>query len=380
VSERSVVFATNHDMGSAAAMAPSLRKMREMGWRVIVFAVPDSPAFLFFTQASFEPRTPASYGFDGCTVETMTEILRTEAPDLVLVGIAVTDEGSEKRTLEAAIEMDIASAVIVETWPHRWLAVYGERDLPLYRRASLVMVPDEISTEHLILQGFNPRATVATGNPSEDGFAANIANRVMCRRETRERLGISESAIVIQWSMSLDLDDPEQDRPGHSEWMGFSEAESVREFLNAIRAVGNSEVVGIIRQKPTHGSERVRRMIEDICPQVIFDNGPQTGIPMLLASDVVCGAVTMMVQNAAKLGIPGVFYFPDLPEERDPMIANRLNLTIPMYRRGELRELILSASDGQSLVKRLTARTQPIKLPTDATDRVVRAIGSACRT
>ena len=225
------LFATNHDMGSASAMAPALQKLKLMGWEIVTFALQDAPAFQIFSQANLDPQTPLSYGFDECASDAMDRILRLITPDLVLVGVSVSETGSEKLALRSALKANIPTAFIVETWPHRWLDVYGKRDVPLYRQASIAMVTDEVSSQYMISCGFPQDILAVTGNPSEDGFAANIAKRDAYRRETREAFHIPQDAIVIQWSMALDLDDPEQDKPGHSEWMGFSERESVREFL-----------------------------------------------------------------------------------------------------------------------------------------------------
>lgn len=360
------IFATNHDMGSAQAMVPALRKLKEMGLEVVTSAIPEAPAFGVFTAAGFEPKMPS---FDS--------MFLTDRPDLVLVGISVNDQGSEKLVLRAALDAEVPTAFIVETWPHRWLEVYGARDLPLYTRADLAMLPDDVSCEHMVSMGFNRTALAATGNPSQDSFATFAKDRVRHRAEMRDRLRIPEEAVVIQWSVALDLDDPEQDKPGHTEWSGFCEKDSIKEFLTAIREVNVEKplrkVVGVIRQKPTHGSTLVRGLIRDICPEVIFDNGRETGIPLILASDIVCGPVTMMVQNAAMLGVPGVFYLPDLCKP-DPMIANKIGFTIPKYTRGDLRRLIRDAGHTMNLVETLHKSVRPIHLPTDATDRVVEEI------
>jgi hypothetical protein len=355
-------------MGSAQAMAPALLVLKQEGWDVVTFAIKEAPALGVFEAAGLPTMSPSD-----------TQIILAEHPDLVLVGISVQDDGSEKVVFRAALERGVPVAVIVESWPHRWLDKYGERDLPLYRQASLTLLVDEFSCEHMVSQGFKRETLVATGNPSQDAFAALKNDRAKHRREMRERFGIEENAILLMWSVALDLDDPAQDRPEHSEWSGFRESDSIAEFLEAMRDVRHADVIrpvrGVIRQKPSHGSTRVRQMVADICPEVIFDNGRETGNPLLLASDVVVGPVTMMVQNAAMLGIPGVFYLPDLCIP-DPMIANTLGFTIGMYRRGDLRKLVFDAGRDADFVAKLQSRVRPIELPTDATEKVASAIRS----
>ncbi|MBI4138607.1 hypothetical protein HY479_00460 [Candidatus Uhrbacteria bacterium] len=381
------LFATNHDMGSAQAMAPALHVLQQQGSEVVAFVNGATLRPQDHPDVSQEelPEAPASQIFRAAGLDTRTiqgdsdlrSMIASEKPDLVLVGISAPDYGSEKMALKAAIELGIPVAFIVETWPHRWLEVYEQRDIPLYRQAGLGLLWDQFSCDHMKSQGFDSTLFVATGNPSQDAFAALKNDRAKHRAAMRDRFRIPEDAVLIQYSTALSLDDPEEDKPGHREWSGFSEADSVREYLTAMRDVASEnapyKVRGVIRQKPSFSGVRVQEMIREICPAVIYDNSRETGNALLLASDIVVGSMTLMIQNAAMLGVPGAFYLPDLCTP-DPMISNRLGFTIPMYARGDLGQLIRDAAYRPDHLKEFTRKVRPIDLPLDATGNVVTAI------
>ncbi len=394
---RRTVFATNHDMGSAQAMIPALLALRQEGYEIRTFAqhqgpLPDDPTDPFSTPPTGQPQTPAYEIFEAaglaptclrshkslvCDANFMSRVFRAIDPSVVLVGVSTQDDGSEKAALIAAKQAKIPVVVIIESWPHRWLEAYGNRDAGLYQQADAILLPDEISRKHMLEYGFKSKQLFVTGNPAQDSFVGHTLKRDAYRAAMRQRLGISNEAVLVQWAVSLDLDDPAQDRPDHPEWCGFSEVDSLTEFLRAMSSLEGSgspvDVRGVIRQKPTHGSARVRRLIEEYCPSVSFDNERTTGIPLLLASDVVCGAVTLMIQQAAMLGVLGVHYLPNL-DRPDPMITNHFGLTLPRYQRGDLRNLIKTLAERPGYAAELWSKVQPFNLPTDATERVVTAI------
>lgn len=399
---RRTVFATNHDMGSAQAMVPALLALRQEGYEVRTFAqhrgsLPDdptdpfstppsghvqTPAYGVFEDAGLEPECLQTYRESVCDADFMKGLFHTIDPSVVLVGVSTQDDGSEKAALIAAKQAGIPVVAIIESWPHRWLEVYGNRDIALYQQANAILLPDELSRKHMLERGFKRERLFVIGNPAQDSFLEHALKRDEHRSMMRQRLGVPNEAILVQWAVSLDLDDPAQDRPDHPEWCGFSEAESLKEFLRTLSSLEGSgspmDVRGVIRQKPTHGFVRVRQLIEEYCPSVSFDNDRTTGIPLLLASDIVCGAVTLMVQQAAMLGVLGVHYFPNL-NRPDPMITNRIGLTLPRYQRGDLRNLIKTLAERPGYAAELQSQVQPLILPTDATERVVTAIREFAR-
>lgn len=350
------------DFGGAQAALPVLQHLYVSGeWRIRLFTQEGSPASLVYKSSPISIVTGNDFDFGA------------EMPDVVLTGIACADVEAGKAALQFAVQNAIPSAVLLETWPNRWLDVYKHRDRVLYTRASEIMVPDYLSVNILSEQGFRAERIVATGNPTNDIIAELARERAKYRTEIRCKHQIPLAATVALFVTTIDLDDEANNSPHHPEWLGRKEEDVVREYLEAIRDTKGA-VYGLIRQKPGHGTRRVKELIDEICPTASsLDNDPyKMGVPCLLAADVVFGVATLAVQNAAMLGIPAVYYLPDLCKE-DPMITNKIGVTIPFYNSGEMGEVIRSLAT-PGVVSCLRRQMTKIELPRDATANVVREI------
>jgi len=374
------LFATNHDVGSAQAMIPVLSQLKARGDAVLTFSVQDAPAGVAFQLAGLGPLIQSP---ELVNLQTIRSILEVEKPDAILVGVSNKDDGSEKLALQAAVEMGIPSLVVLETWPKAWMDLRGSRDIPLYTRASCVCVPDSVSREILLKSGFAEARIAVTGNPCHDDLAEFKRERQALRSEYRSRLGLPQDAVVFLWCVTYDLDDPAMNTPDYVGWLGIREEELALEFLTSMRdycCLGDPPLHAFLRQKPSYRSDRVRQLIADTCPAVAFDNAnDRRGIPALLAADIVAGHSTIVIQTAALLGIPAVYYMPKLTRD-DPMVTNALGLTAPMYREGQLRELIRElASDPAKTIGDIRSQMRSMDLPENAAGNVVEEIDRRLR-
>jgi hypothetical protein len=77
------------------------------------------------------------------------------------------------------------------------------------------------------------------------------------------------------------------------------------------------------------------------------------------------------LHQAAKLGVPGVFYQPGATAETDDQMTNRLGITKPLYERGALRELILDIARDPSALGRLKVELHPATIERGSTGRII---------
>lgn len=361
-------------------MIPVLSRLKSRGDAISTFAVEGAPAGTAFKLAGLEPRIQSS---EQTNLRSMRLILDAEKPEAILVGVSGNDDGSEKLALQVAVEAGIPSFVVLETWPKAWIDIRGARDVPLYSKVTCVCVPDRMSFEILMGSGFVAAQIAVTGNPCNDDLAEFKRERQVLRSDYRSRLGLPQDALVFLWCVTYDLDDPAMNTPDYVGWLGIREEELVMEFLTSMRDYrqhGDRQLCAFLRQKPSYRSDCIRRLIADICPTVAFDNAnDRRGIPALLAADIVAGHSTIVIQTAALLGIPAAYYMPKLTRE-DPMVTNALGITVPMYREGQLREMIRGlATDSAKTIKDVRSCMRNPEFPADATGNVIREIDRVLR-
>lgn len=378
------LFVTSTDLGGSQAIVPILEPLQAQGWEVVVFAEPSSAAHAFYRSKGFEPRDFASYGYRTPDIQAMRVVLAEENPSLVLASISSESRSTDRFALDAAQRENIPCVAIVETWPEVWLARYGDRDATLYRKADRLLVPDDVSVDIARRYGFDPNRVAITGNPADDALAdqrAQLANR---RRIAREMFGFPPDALVIAWFGTFDLDNPAHRGESFEGKFGFSEADAYREFLLAIneaRPIAEKkgrELRGLFRQKPTYGRQGLLEIHREIECRVMRDDHKDGPMIAFAASDLVCSLVGgTSIGQAAKLGIPGVFYQPGATAATDDQPSNRLGITKALYQRGELRELILRLAEDPAAYGKLKSSLRSCPVIPDATGRVIRAL-EAC--
>ena len=171
------IFATNHDIGSANAMIPALRLLQSEGIEISLFSSREAPARqAFLTILGSGIAGDLEHSQADLNQSLVGSIFDEVQPDLVIGGIGTNPNGCEKLALRAAIDRAISTVVIVESWPHLWLANYGSRDRDLYLAVNRVLVFDNFSKMRLLEFGFKADQVVVTGNPENDELAIMLEN------------------------------------------------------------------------------------------------------------------------------------------------------------------------------------------------------------
>lgn len=359
-------------MGGVAAMLPVLKLLEEDGHHVHLCFHKDAPGLSPVSGSGFTP----SILDEDSGVESIFE---KERPDVVFVGISTVDSGSEKAAIHEARKRKIPIVGIVESWPHRWIEVYGERDIPIYKECDAFCVPDDLSAQFMVSRGFGSERLRVTGNPVWDVLTERALQKNLYRKEMREKFAIPEDAILLLWVGTADMDSPVEDRPEYCEWIGYSEKAAVEEFLATIQEVrnGGANVFGVIRIKPTLSGKWVQDAIARICPSVVFDKAPYLGgAPTILAADMVFGTFTLALQQAGIMGIPAVSYLPHLISGKD-LISNEVGVTAPLYEQWDLSGVMRAIAFFPDItIAHLPVKTKTSSFITNASQNVANVLRS----
>ena len=375
------VWATNTDISTAGAMIPVLELLRSKGHEVITLAEPASRGFAAFSGGGFEPVPFEPFpNYD----DAMKALLEKQKPEVIIVGIASGDQGTEKSVLKIGPKLGIPVVALVDTWPNDWLYWYVDRndrgEVALYNRARAICVPDDLAIETMIKYGFDKAKLFATGNPEWDLLAKFRSERDKYRKEMRGKWGIGEDKFVMLFATTSKLDDPDQDKPGAVGWFGTSEKDIIRECLRAIQH--NSSVHLVIRQKPGWSTETITKLMTEIPCGAVLDTEPyERGWPSVLAVDVVVGLATLVLQNAAILGVPAISYQPGRDPKEDSFSPNKIGITVSIYEHGVLEKLICDArqKSKEQFLTELQARAKRIELVHNATERRYSLIIGMCK-
>jgi hypothetical protein len=335
----------------------------------------DSPAQIHFAKAfpdkDLEPTLVLTQE-QSWRRNTLSMMLRDA--DRVLTGFDQTS----KTVLDAANAIGKPAAVVLETWPHLAVSTHGaEKMMSLYGKASAIFVPDEDSRSCLLRAGFDDQHLIITGNPAHDFYAGALEYRAIARRAFRLERHVPENAIVATWLMTQDLDDLNVHQSDHPEWYGISEVECVKEFLEAVKrfGFGTPPLWGLVRQKPSYGTKMISTLGSQAGTSVVFDNEPEGhGLPALFASDIVFGVSTSMLDTAALLGIPSIYYRPAYTG-LEKMITTTLGLTTEVTASnigdsGGLQEMLKRLSENPETLNRV----DPPVLRKGAASRVADAL------
>ena len=371
------IFATNQDIGSANAMVPALKLLQSEGIEISLFSSKEAPArqaFLSFSGSRISsdlerPQTELNQLLMG-------SILDEVRPNLVMVGIGTNPNGVEKLALRAAMDRGISTVVIVESWPHLWLANYGIRDRDLYLGATRVLVFDSLSRRRLLEFGFKADQVVITGNPENDELAVMMPKRIEIGRALRNELMIGDSERVFTYAVTNNLEwgrlDIEESDP---RWLGFKESTVITEFLRAVeKAKLYQPLRGILRIKPGRERAPLEELVKKYSPDtVIVGEECRDGRQVILASDVVVGTTTIMLQTASFLDVLSVSYLPNLCRP-DQQFANGLGIIKVIKSDGGLTKFLMDLAQDSERIRLEREALMPVLIQTNATRQVATAI------
>jgi hypothetical protein len=274
------------DAGAASALAP------------VVAALGEDETFRPFV-VSWGPAR-AIFEAEGLVVQPFPEDPAPGEIDALLASVAVVLTGTSLRVeLDscfwcAARAAGIPSMALLDHWKN-----YAERftiEAPFDTLPSLVAVMDEIAANELIARGCPPNRVVVTGQPRFDTLTGVVSPEERARARTS--LGIDPSRRVAVFAS-------EPRGAPYDDGKGFTQVDALEMFVDAVQAVAEDALV-LVKLHPVEQAEPVAAALSS-------RGGPDARIletssvrEVIAAADVFCGMSSIVLLDAALLGLPTV--------------------------------------------------------------------------
>ncbi len=204
-SKRKKVLAAAWHPGSANAIIPVIKRLTKEA-KVDVVTIGHQFSEKAFQGKGIGYRTINSYGLKDVSLDSMSQLLQAESPDLVLIGTStptIQDMGVEKKDIIeqtltlAAKDLGIKSLAVLDVW-----AKYSVKFSDIYTKEKLKFLPDKIAImdqvakEAMLGEGFDKEKLVITGNPHFDSLPQKAKNFTQeQKRIVREKAGLGSEFL-----------------------------------------------------------------------------------------------------------------------------------------------------------------------------------------
>ncbi len=201
-SRKKKIVAASWHPGGANAISPVIKRLiNEDKIEVVTIGYQFSEEI--FQSKDVNYRTITSCGLRDVSVDSMTQLLKLESPDLVLVGTSSQDENNKnviEQTLALAARiMGIKSLAVLDFW-----ANYSLRFSDIYTGEKFKFLPDkiaimdQIAQQAMLNEGFDRKRLVITGNPHFDDLSDKSKNFTEDKRQTiREKIGLPIAPLIL---------------------------------------------------------------------------------------------------------------------------------------------------------------------------------------
>lgn len=250
--------------------------------------------------------------------DEMLEKLFERKLDLLVVGTSI-GPSLEKRVTVMARERSIPVIAIMDFWSNYTLRFSdpGTENRAYLPDAALVM--DEVCKREMIKEGFDPRMLVVTGSPAFDAFKISKRKKGDC-------------IVFLSQPFSELIPENPGLNFGYDEVRVFADVVSVLEDLNVSRPL-------IVKHHPrTKNQEVFSSLIEKSDFSIRVEKKMPTKT-LIEKATLVIGMNTVALFEAALVGKNVISYQPGL-NRPDPLISNRLGLSVPVYAKPALKRTI----------------------------------------
>ncbi|MCZ7384082.1 MAG: CDP-glycerol glycerophosphotransferase family protein [Candidatus Methanoperedens sp.] len=371
------VLATNHDPAGAMAIAPVIKRLRQEG-KVEVAVVGTGYSKDVFSSHGIGFRDDASYGDFPDVSYLARKILETEKPEILLTGTSRI-RSLEKELTVLGRKTGIKSLAVLDYWSNYWQRFSNlETGNRFEYLPDKIAVMDELAKKEMVAEGF-PQDTIAvTGNPHFD----DIKNSKHMftddgLRTIRKNLSVNQNQNVVTFvseTNSLDYGTSPEKKGLIGEYLGFTEADSLKGLVNAMISISEQEkdkyflVIVKLHPREENAPFYPDNLPENMAFKVIKKHDPRE---VIMISELVVGMASALIFEAGIMGKPVISYQPNL-RLKDNAIGNRIGLSIPVYSEGGLLPLLQRVLvKHENIIKKKANNTI---IDGKATDRVVKEI------
>ncbi|MBL8022471.1 MAG: hypothetical protein JNM27_22530 [Leptospirales bacterium] len=271
--------------------------------------------------------------------QTPEGLLTQIAPRILVVGTTENRQSFTLGCLTEARKRGIQTVAFVDARMNAERRFSGNTDQPLQHAPDWLLVPDDKTRESFIALGFPDQKIFVTGYPHFDSIR-NIAQSQTpsSRQRLRKDLfpGAADRPVVMFIAEgSRRILAPEYKRRSGYQMFGRGQADgrteiALEEFIDAFRQ-SSLPLYLVMRIHPKDFREDYSQYLGEL--DLVIQGG--NAVESVLASDLVAGLTSMLLQESIVMGVPSLSILPN-PQERSwasalddisvPVISNRDNL------------------------------------------------------
>jgi hypothetical protein len=269
--------------------------------------------------------------FEPISKKELMKVFALHKPDVLVVG---TSSGLSVDKLATGIARTLAipSVAVMDFWSNYTLRFSDPGTANLVYLPDRIFVMDDICKREMVKEGFDPKRIVVTGNPYFETFF-------------RKRSVIKGKPIISFLSQPFS----ELIREDKGFDFGFDDIEAFRDVVKALERLGVTEEIVVKLHPRTKNTHAYDALIKASRLSIRVDlKTPTTKI--IERSSLVIGMNTVALFEAALMGKNVLSYQPNL-NRPDPLISNRLGLSVPVYKKKDLLVAIRRLRSGKKPVR-----------------------------
>lgn len=361
------------DPGAANVVVPLAEKLEKRGYEVKLFGK-DAALSQYIRMGRVG--TDISLSVPRIDMEECLKFLASEAPAFLITGTG-SDDFSEKYLWKAAENLSIPSFAILDHWfnygvrfsPYRLVDLTDyERDRRHPFLPSKILVMDDSVRADMARDGFDTDRLAVVGQPYFEYFreqAKHIGTVEM--KLYRERMPLAPDEKLIAF-FSENITEPEKGDDLSRYYWGYTERSVFCELLAVLKNIvsrAGQKVCVVVKPHPNETIDAFSSLIEEPASsvRVLIDREVS---PTLLskAANLVCGMSSMVLVEAAILGLPVMSIQIGLSRE-DPFILSKRGITRSILSRDLLQERLEDFFAGRRM------ETVTFEMPEGATERII---------
>ncbi len=370
--KRKIIAASWHP-GGANAILPVIKKLEEDG-RVNIITIGYQYSEKIFQNGSIKYKTIDSYGLSDVSPESMSCLLRTESPDLVLTGAGVQYEDAkyviDQSLILAARENGIRTLSVIDLF-EKYSAAFSD----IFTGEKFKFLPDRIAImnklveDTMLKEGFNKEKLVVTGNPYFDELT-ELKQKFSesDRQKVRAELGVDSKAYLLLYaSQPIEHD--------HGKKYGYTEKTALKELLDALEKMQQRKTISLlVKVHPRENKQDLEKIVKGYDLPVVVDQSYPTRLSVL-ASDVVISPFSTVLVDSSYLDKPSISLQPGLNNLKDdPLITNKLGVTDHVYKKGEIGDVLEKLLFDKNYTQKLAQGRKDFRTDGKATERVAELV------
>lgn len=383
------VLVASRDTGSGNSIAPVVQRLRKES-RVEVVLIGYGPSIDVFKKAGIKYRTINSYEIQDISPVSMSRVLLSEKPNVLLLGTSPRTEDDQwiiEQSLISAARFSSTVLTCIVSIADQWF-LFKERFCDsagnLCYLPDIITVIDEFARKNAIRESIPEDRLEITGSPHFDGLVEEAGSFTAKRKqEIRDRIGLECELLFF---FAAGVFESEKKR------FGFWDLDVIKimaQVLSDLPKDRRQQVGIVMKPHPKQKSERehqkdLYKIISYLSRPLMLGSGPGERIRivsdidthgLVLASDCTLTSVSMVGTEAVLMDKPVISLQPGLKDNQDDLlVVSKLGIVPVGHRKPMCRYLLKKAMREIKYLEEITKKSSRFRTDGKATERVVQLV------